>query len=80
METANFIDTYFAGALFHLNQAIQFNDYLAEYALMAACFEYFSRRNFQRTNFREVKNLQKFMDVFSRMPFTRIGTLKISQK
>ena len=32
------IDTYFTDALFHLKQAIQFNNYFAEHVLMAVFF------------------------------------------
>lgn len=62
-----FIDTYFADALFHLNQAIQFNDYFARNVLMAACLEYLNGRNFRGSNFQEFKNSRNFMDFFSRM-------------
>ena len=67
-----FIDNYFADALFHLNQAIQFNDYFARNVLMAACLEYLNGRNFCGSNFRKFKNSRNFMDLFSRMqPFDK---------
>ena len=43
MFLTSFINTYFNGVLFHLDQPIDFNGYFPEHVLMANSFECFNR-------------------------------------